>query len=78
MKKPSIPTLLYADTSARGWIQAAITAASADLECSCIWQWRRAASRLAAVDFARVPTYVQLLLPAVAARSSTAQFTSRR
>ena len=78
MKKPSIPTLLYTDTSARRWIQAAITAPDADLECLCVWQWRQAASRSATADFARAPAYVQLLQSAEAGRSSTAQFTSRR
>jgi hypothetical protein len=44
MTKPSVPTLLYVTTSARRWVEAAITTPDADLRSLCAWKWRRAAS----------------------------------
>jgi hypothetical protein len=44
MTKPSVPTLLYASTTARRWVEAAISTPDADLRNLCVWQWRRAAS----------------------------------
>jgi hypothetical protein len=47
MTKPSVPTLLYATTGARRWVEAAISTPDADLRNLCAWQWRRAASTAA-------------------------------
>ena len=44
MKRRSDPTLLYADTAAKRWVQAATSASDAGLLDLCVWQWRRAAS----------------------------------
>jgi hypothetical protein len=56
MRKLSVPTLLYATTSARRWVEAAITTPDADLRNLCAWQWRRAASiaAIAAEENARM------------------------
>jgi hypothetical protein len=44
MTKPSVPTLFYVNTSARRWVEAAITTPDADLRSLCAWRWRRAAA----------------------------------
>jgi hypothetical protein len=53
MKKRTGPTLLYARTSTRRWLQAAITTSDADLLNLCVWHWAQAASTAAAEESAR-------------------------
>jgi hypothetical protein len=79
MRKLSVPTLLYATTSARRWVEAAITTPDADLRDLCAWQWRRATKMMAIRNgllSTRAPIYVQLLKPESAGRSTGAQLAS--
>jgi hypothetical protein len=56
MMKRSVPALLYAGTSPRRWVQAAITTPDADLQNLCVWQWRRAAAIAASAGEENVRT----------------------